>query len=189
MPSRVQMVQAVREASDAATARGSQLLAKYYEDHPELAPGSAEQAMNDFNMTRVAVAGEVSRVVRPVVQRYETQLARQQTTAALLRFLSPALLARDVLDELAGTGDPRHRHFMRQVDRFHQEWRDYFTPLIVKRMTVRDLDQIPSFRFEPEPPGPVAARLAIGFLGLVVPAAALTVFGWRRLRRYPITES
>jgi ABC-2 type transport system permease protein len=56
VPSRVEMIQAVREASDAATAEGSKLLSKYYEDHPELAAGDAAQAMNDFNIIRVAAA-------------------------------------------------------------------------------------------------------------------------------------
>jgi ABC-2 type transport system permease protein len=39
VPSRVEMINATREASSAATAKGSQLLAKYTEDHPELVQG------------------------------------------------------------------------------------------------------------------------------------------------------
>ena len=78
VPSRVDMIQAVRVASDAATSAGSTLLARYYEDHPELASGGAEQAMNDFSVIRVAVDSDVARRVRPVVDRYEQQLARQQ---------------------------------------------------------------------------------------------------------------
>ena len=54
VPSRVEMIQAVRVASDEANAAGSTLLARYYEDHPELATGDVQQAMNDFNIVRVA---------------------------------------------------------------------------------------------------------------------------------------
>ncbi len=39
VPSRVEMIQAMREASDVANKSGSKLLAAYYEDHPELATG------------------------------------------------------------------------------------------------------------------------------------------------------
>ena len=61
-PSRVEMIQAMRVASDEADAEGSTLLARYYEDHPELASGDAQQAMNDFNLVRVAVGREVERL-------------------------------------------------------------------------------------------------------------------------------
>ena len=78
VPSRVEMIQAMRVASDEANAEGSRLLARYYEDHPELASGDAQQAMNDFNLVRVAVGSEVERRVRPVLDRYTRQLAGQQ---------------------------------------------------------------------------------------------------------------
>ena len=36
VPSRVQMIQAIRTASDSAMAEGFRVLARYYKDHPEL---------------------------------------------------------------------------------------------------------------------------------------------------------
>src|SRR5918995_1338244 len=78
VPSRVEMVQAVRQASDEATAAGSKLLARYYEDHPELATGDAQQAMNDTSVIRVAIDDDVERRARPVIERYERQIAGQQ---------------------------------------------------------------------------------------------------------------
>jgi ABC-2 type transport system permease protein len=88
------MIQAMRVASDEANAEGSRLLAKYYEDHPELASGDTQQEMNDFNLVRVAVSGEVERRVRPVLDRYSEQLAGQQRLVEAARFLSPAILMR-----------------------------------------------------------------------------------------------
>ena len=64
----------------------------FLEDHPELANGDPGQAMNDFNVVRVAVNDDVERRVRPVVNRYEQQLASQQRVIDSLRFLSPAIL-------------------------------------------------------------------------------------------------
>jgi ABC-2 type transport system permease protein len=75
VPSRVEMVQAVRAASDRANAQGARLLGKFYEDHPELAAGSPEQAQTDFNAIRIAVADEVERRTRPLIERYDRQLA------------------------------------------------------------------------------------------------------------------
>jgi ABC-2 type transport system permease protein len=82
VPSRVEMIQAVRTASDDATEEGSRVLARYYEDHPELAAGSVEQAMTDFNILRIAVNDEVERRVRPVVAEYDRQLAAHSGPSA-----------------------------------------------------------------------------------------------------------
>jgi len=188
VPSRVEMVQAMREASDDASAAGSKLLASYYEDHPELATGDAEQAMTDFNMIRVAVNDDIERRVRPVVARYERQIVAQQSAIDWLRFLSPAILMQEALNDLSGTGTARHRHFVDQVDRFHAEWRGYFTPLIFQRAQVRSFDDVPRFRFEEETTGTVSRRVGVSLAGLGLPAALLGWFGLVRLRRYPVAS-
>jgi ABC-2 type transport system permease protein len=122
VPSRVEMIQAMRVASDQANAEGSTLLAQYYEDHPELATGDEQQAMNDFNMVRVAVNSEVEQRVRPVLDRYTQQLAAQQRIVSGARFLSPAILMQDALNDIAGTGTARHREFMKQWYGHQARW-------------------------------------------------------------------
>lgn len=186
VPSRVEMVQATREASDEANKAGSQLLARYYEDHPELATGDPDQAMNDFNIVRVAVNDDVERRVRPLVDRYEAQVAAQQALVDRLQFLSPAILMQNALNDVAGTGTARHRHFMAQVDAFHAAWRGHFVPLIFAKQTIASLDAVPRFRFDEEPTAAVAARVGLGLLGLSIPAVLLAAFGLGRMRRFPV---
>jgi ABC-2 type transport system permease protein len=186
VPSRVEMVQAMRVASDDANAQGSKVLARYYEDHPELATGDAAQAMNDFSVVRVAVSDEVERRVRPVIDRYEQQIARQQLAIDRLRFLSPAVILQDGLNDIAGTGVARHRHFMAQVDRFHREWRAHFTPLIFQKAKLTSFDNVPRFRYQDESTANVAGRVAVGLFGLAIPATLIGIVGWRRLREFPV---
>ncbi len=186
VPSRVEMVQAVREASDAANQQGASLLSRYYEDHPELASGDAEQAMNDFTIIRVAVEADVESRVRPVLDRYAQQLAGQRRIVSWLRLLSPAILMQDALNDLSGTGMARHRHFMDQVGRFHAEWREHFVPLIFRKAQVERYASLPRFSFTDEPTPTLVARTT-GSIGLMlVPAIAIGVLGLRRLRRYPV---
>jgi len=186
VPSRVEMVQAVREASDEANGQGSVLLSKYYEDHPELAAGGAEQAMNDFNVIRVAVNAEVERRVRPVMDQYGRQLVAQQSVIDRLRFLSPAVLMQDALNDISGTGAGRHRHFMAQVSAYHETWRGYFVPLIFRKAQLSTLADIPRFRFQDEPFDRTIARVATALGGVLLPGVALFVFGLRALRRYKV---
>jgi ABC-2 type transport system permease protein len=186
VPSRVQMVQAVREASDEATARGSELLAQYFEAHPELAGGDDAQATGDFASVRVAVNDAVEREVRPIVDAYERQRARQQRFVESVRFLSPAILMQDALNDLSGTGTARHRHFVAQVDAFHGAWRAYFTRHVLQRTRLGSLDDVPAFTYEDERTSAMAARVGLSVLGLVVPAGLLAALGAVRLRRYPV---
>lgn len=68
--------------------QGAALLSRHYQDHPELAVGGAEQAMNDFNIIRVAVDADVEHRVRPVLDRYEGQLAGQRRIVAAFRLFA-----------------------------------------------------------------------------------------------------
>jgi ABC-2 type transport system permease protein len=186
VPSRVEMVQAVREASDEANQQGAVLLSRYYEDHPELAVGGAEQAMNDFNVIRVAVNADVEARVRPVLERYEQQLAGQRRIVSGFRLLSPAILMQDALNDLSGTGVARHQHFLQQVGQFHEQWRNHFVPLIFRKAQVERYAALPTFSFVDEPAASVVHRASASIVLMLLPAVVLGVLGLRRLRRFPL---
>lgn len=186
VPSRMELVQAVRVASDDANAAGSKLLAGYYEDHPELASGDAAQAMTDFNVIRVAVNDDVERRVRPVVSRYEAQIASQQRLIDGLRFVSPAVLMQSALYDVAGTGHARHQAFVRQVDAFHAAWRDFFTPLVFRKARFLDYAAAPRFVYVEETSAALAARVWPSVIGLLLPALVIGWWALARLKRFPI---
>ncbi len=186
VPSRVEMIQAMRQASDEANAQGSALLSRYYEDHPELAVGGAGQAMNDFAVMRVAVDAAVEARVQPVLERHAHQLAGQQHLVRRWRFVSPAILMQDALNDLAGTGTARHRHFMQQVSDYHARWRAYFVPLIFRKARVDRYDALPAFSYEDEPVGSALRRAAASVVGLLVLGGLAGSVGWWRLRRFSV---
>jgi ABC-2 type transport system permease protein len=186
VPSRVEMIQAMRVASDDANAEGSKLLARYYEDHPELATGDAQQAMNDFNLVRVAVSSEVERRVKPVLERYTQQLSAQQLVIGRARVLSPAILMQDALNDVAGTGTIRHSDFVKQVEAYHQRWRDYFVRLVFQKVTLQDYSQIPTFAFIDETTAAVTRRVFGTLAWLAIASVGIAMVALIRLRRYPV---
>ena len=186
VPSRVEMIQAMRVATDEANAEGSKLLARYYEDHPELASGDAQQAMNDFNLVRVAVNSEVERRVKPVLERYTQQLSAQQLVIGRARFLSPAILMQDALNDVAGTGTTRHSDFVKQVEAYHQRWRDYFVRLVFQKTRLQDYSQIPRFIFNEETTAAVMRRVLISLAWLAIASLGIATVALIRLRRYPV---
>lgn len=186
VPSRVEMVQATRRAA-AAAAQGSQLLAKYFEDHPELTAGGQADP-NDFYTRSIAVQSETERLIQPVLAHFDRQVLGQQTLVDRFRFLSPAVVTQAALNDIAGTSVARYRHFLALVDEFHQGWRAHFNPRIVQQvlLSADDYDRFPAFAFREEPAGAMARRVVIGLSGLLALALPLGWLGLRALRCYQL---
>ena len=96
---------------------------------------------------------------------------------------TPAIVTQAALNDIAGTGVARYRHFLFLVEEFHQSWRAFFTPRIVQKAMLRanDYDHFPRFAFHEESSRTVAGRVVVGLIGLLLPAL---VIGWLALRRY-----
>jgi ABC-2 type transport system permease protein len=142
--------------------------------------------MTDFNIVRVAVNDEVERRVRPVVERHERQIAGQQALIDMLRFVSPAVLMQNALNDVAGTGVARHQAFMDQVAAYHRAWRAYFTPLVLARTPVLDYQTLPAFTYTEEATGSVGGRVALSLVGLLLPALVIAWLAIPRLRRFSV---
>jgi ABC-2 type transport system permease protein len=114
----------------------------------------------------------------------------QQSLLDRFRFLSPAVVAQSALNDIAGTGAARYRHFLGLVDAFQQSWRAHFTPRIVQKaqLAADDYDRFPAFTFREEPAGAVARRATVGLIGLLVPALLIGWLGLRALRRYSVAQ-
>ena len=180
-PSRAELVAAGRKASGDAEKRGGELLNSFYRDHPELAPPGQRA---DFAAQHLTVQTEVGRAVEPVRQRFDHQLARQQTAVGRWRFLSPAIATYEALTDLAGTGYWRHRAFHEQTGEFKHAIYDFFSPKVHRRepITLADYERLPRFAFREEPTGRWAMRVGGGVVGVIALTAALGGWTWRRLR-------
>lgn len=189
VPSRVEMVQATRRASAEATARGSQLLAKYLEDHPELTAGK-EADPNDFATRTLVIQSETERLIQPALEHFDRQVLGQQSLVDRFRFLSPAIVTQAALNDIAGAGLARYQHFLHLVDAFHQSWRAHFTPRILQKaqLIAEDYDRFPVFQFHEESLAAVARRALMGWLGLFAPAILIGWYGIQSLRRYSLAN-
>jgi ABC-2 type transport system permease protein len=181
IPSRPELVAAGRKASGEAEKRGGELMNSFYRDHPELAP-PGQQA--DFYAQHLTVQTEVGRSVEPVRQKFDAQLARQQTAVGRWRFVSPAIALHEALTDLAGTGYWRYRAFREQVVALRQAVSGFFTPRIHKRelITMADADKLPQFEFREEPANLWMGRVLTSLGGILVLALALSLWAWRNLR-------
>ncbi|GAB4357591.1 MAG: DUF3526 domain-containing protein [Bryobacter sp.] len=187
VPSRVEMIQAMRDASKEASQKGSLALARFLEDHPDLAPGGENAP--DPASTAYAVQVEVERRMEPVLARFDEQIAGQRRIVERFQYLSPTILAQVAFNNLAGTGTERYEHFRRQVTTFLGVWRDHFAKRIFAKQSMgpADLASLPRFRFAEEAADRYHARTLLALLGIAVPGALLAALGLRQLGRYRVS--
>lgn len=187
VPSRVEMIQAVRVASREASERGSQLLGAYFADHPEMAP-EGEVDAGDYYSRKFVIEEEVAEQITPLTERFESQIRGQQAVVANLQYLSPSVLAQQALNDLSGTGYPRFAHFQNEVGKFADAWKEYFLPQVFRKaqFTAAGLDELPRFAYQPEPSGIVTGRIGAAALAILLAAALLGLWAVAVLRRYQI---
>ena len=180
LPSRVQMVTAQREASNEAVNQRSELLARYLEDHPEMAEGVVAEEPG-LGALAWAATDAVNRRLEEVTAEHDARRGEQIALVRRYRFLSPALLAQEVLNDAAGTGDARFAAFQSQVRVFADRWRAFFVPAILasEQMDASVLSDVPQFRLADEASSDVVRRAGVplavltGLLGLVSAGAGV----------------
>ncbi|MFN7934729.1 MAG: DUF3526 domain-containing protein [Bryobacteraceae bacterium] len=188
VPSRIELIQAIRVAGEESTREGSKLLARYLEDHPELAPAGGPGGAPDFGTLLVALNDATERKVQPVLARFDHQLKQQQQFVDRFRYVSPAIVAQAAIYDLAGSGAHRYQHFLAQVDAYHRRWREFLVPRILKKeqLSGSDLDLLPQFNYQPEDSAAVLSRCMLALASLSVPLVLLGVPAVLALRRYPV---
>jgi len=188
-PSRIAMVNDLRGAANEAEKRGSELLAKYYSDHPELAMEDVEDAdarlrsFFDYYQRMFVVRQWVDADAAETKLRFERQLDSQRRLERLLNFASPVALTRESLDELAGASSTQFHSFQKAVAGFGKRWHGFFMEKAVsgKLIGSEDLGEFPVFAFEIQ-------RLTIGLVWRLAIMMALNlalamVVAWRLRRR------
>ncbi len=183
VPPRAEWVALEREELSQVQEEAAEVLATYYQEHPEMAPEGSIDVV-DFQTRSFALQEEARRRMDPVRERHREQRSAQQALIHQLRWASPVTLTWDLFIDLAGTGDARLTHFESEVRAYHAAWHGFFAPRVYadRRLSEDDLASIPVWVFEEEERSALMARLAPGFLGLLGLVGALMLAAWHMLR-------
>jgi ABC-2 type transport system permease protein len=147
VPSRVTMLHQYRVASAEANKRADEILKSYLREHPELAPkDTVQENRYAWILSYFASSDLVYQSVKPILDDYDNALAKQQAWVNNLRWLSPAILMQNSLNEIAGTSTAHYNAFRKQVVEFSYVWKDYFKP----RMFANELMKAEEFEKMPK---------------------------------------
>ena len=186
-PSRLERLGEVRRADLEAQAHRAELLAEFFHEHPDLAV-DPDGAAADFWRWFFVIQREIEVAVRPLDQAFEARLKAQQEMARRLQFVSPALVAQQAFNDIAGTGVVRHWSFVEQARSFVSEWQDFMVePLFNRRaLTAAEFEALPRFRFREEAESSMLRRVMPGIVFLGGSGLLGVGVAIGRLRRYPI---
>ena len=185
VPSRIHMMHEYRVASAEANKRADEIFKNYLRDHPELAShDTTTENQYDWILKYFASSATVNESVKPIVDNYYTALNKQQQWVDNLRFLSPAILLQNSLNEISGTAPANYAAFRKDVIAFADVWKNYFKP----RMFANELLQSSDIATLPKPTTASASvenHYAADLLGLflfVGLAIAGSVFAYNRFK-------
>jgi ABC-2 type transport system permease protein len=190
-PSRTELAARIRVVTAQAMARNEQLLSTDYDhvDNPaQLVPKNGHIAVAGRALGHYKVEREVDDAIRPDLEKFDVQHARQQALLSRLTALTPAAALFDAMTELAGNGARRQAHFLQLIDDHHRAWKGFFFPRIEAGLAIspEDFAAFPRYTWR-EQSSAIPARVA----GLAIAkvsglAALLFAFAAWRLRRFKV---
>jgi ABC-2 type transport system permease protein len=185
VPPRMSLIERTRALDSEVRLHVVELLDAYYDAHPGEKPSGLNTAQYNFPLYWTAIQAEVDRRMAPILEEYDTALARQQSFVTRWAWLSPALVMQELMNDAAGTGVVRFQQFIAQVSAFHAEHRRFFEPRTFRLafLAADDYDRMPRFAFQEEPVAALMRRLGVDLLAMMGWAVAALAFARRVLDR------
>ncbi|MEO0527032.1 MAG: DUF3526 domain-containing protein [Bacteroidota bacterium] len=149
MPSRTLMISKMRNLKADVTKKQDEILDNYLRDHPEYVINDTTQARG-FYHKYMASKKLVKEELAPVLNSYEEQLQKQQNWIGKFKWISPAIIAQESMNRIAGTSTRDYESYRKQVVTFAQTWREHFMPFLYNNrdFSQKDYADLPSFDYE-----------------------------------------
>jgi len=149
VPSRNLMINNMRSLKIEVTKKQDEILDNYLRDHPEYAINDSTQTRN-FHHRYMASQKLLKEELQPEVSRFEEQLTKQQNWIDTFKWISPAIIAQESLNKIAGTSSIDYEEYRQQVLGFSNEWRNHFMPLLYNNevFTLNNYKELPEFKYK-----------------------------------------
>jgi ABC-2 type transport system permease protein len=172
MPSRTLMINEMRSLKAEVAKKQNEILDNFLRDHPEYALNDTTQSRG-FYHRYMASQRLIKEELSPVVKAYEEQLQKQQDWVGRFKWISPAIIVQESLNQMAGTSTKDYEDFRKQVIAFAETWRGHLTPFLYNNhdFSQEDYPNLPVFKYEPMDSNkwaalPLLVFISAGLLGL-----------------------
>ncbi len=189
-PSQIEAITALRRAAAEAGERDREILAQFYQDHPELVADRSDayqqhQATFAWYQRMLAVFEAVQAASAPLEAAHAEQVARRMAFERRLALVSPAVIVGEAFDQLAGTSRAHFARYQAAVDDFADQFRGFFVAKAFREevMLSSDLARLPRFHMAPVR---IDAAVWRAIVWLLLVNGGLFLWLWRRSRDLPV---
>jgi ABC-2 type transport system permease protein len=148
-PSRLKMINEIRLIKKENEEKQNEIMDEYLRNHPELAQASENQ---NFGFWHNYFASEkvMEEKTKPLLDEYDSQLKKQQNLVGTFKYISPAILMQQSLNNIAGTSEKHYNDYKKQVFEFSNAWRGYLVPMLFKeqKFTRKNYQELPEFVYK-----------------------------------------
>lgn len=147
MPSRLESIATLRTIQQETESDNDQLLRAWYVQNPSRGPTMQHQTWPVSFVPRYL---EQSRLLRPLMDRFDQTRTLQSHAIQAWSWLSPSLSVIATADALAGIDVARHETYVRQVNDFEDRWRQALIPKIMEYRSLGPADyaELPRFQYQ-----------------------------------------
>ena len=145
------LVVATRDAADQVQRDRVNVMANFYEQHPEWRPQHIALDKLPTSVTRLARAIELESALADVNARYEQARQRQTQLLQVFSLLSPVSMVHESLSALAGQDALRHQQFVAEVQLHQHALRDFFQARIQRAARNDERQPCPAVNGKPSP--------------------------------------
>lgn len=148
-PSRLKMINEIRQVKKENEEKQDEILNDYLRNHPELAQESNKEKFS-FWHNYFASEKLLEEKTKPLLAEYDSQLKKQQNLISTFKYISPAILMQESLNNIAGTSENHYNDFKKQVFEFSDEWRNYLVPMLFKeqKFSKKNYNELPKFEYK-----------------------------------------
>jgi len=149
IPSRTLMISEMRNLKAEVSKKQDEILDNFLRDHPEYAINDTTESRGFYHRymaSQKLIRAELS----PVVGAYEEQLRKQQDWVSQFKWISPAILTQESLNQIAGSSTRDYENYRKQVVQFAETWQEHFMPYLYnnRSFSVKDHALLPKFEYE-----------------------------------------
>ena len=149
MPSRTLMINQMRSLKAEVTKKQDEILDNFLRDHPEYGINDTTQ-YRGFYHRYMASQKLIKEELAPAINAYEEQLLKQQQWVSGFKWISPAIIVQESLNQMAGTSTQDYESFRKQVVAFAGSWRAHFMPFLYNNrdFSQKDHPNLPEFTYK-----------------------------------------
>ncbi len=150
LPSRALMINEMRGTQADVLKNVDEILDNFLRDHPEYAVNDTTLQRNYWHSFMVAQK-VIREELQPVLDNHDQQLRKQQDWVTQFKWLSPAVVTQEALNQMAGTSSQDYENYRQQVLDFSHEWRNHFVPMVYNNtvFSKEDIENLPHFEYQP----------------------------------------